>query len=65
MQTELGYVMERLGQMDRASIAVVAKKTKIHFRTITRLLYRESQAPKYKTISKLATHFRTEEQRQQ
>jgi hypothetical protein len=63
MQTDLSYVKEQLARVGRAGWAEAAKKTGIHPRTVSRIAYDETRAPRSDVVGKLAIHFRTQEKR--
>lgn len=65
MLSELSYVRERLSQHKHAEWKGIAAASRVPFRTIKRIAYRETQYPRSDTVGKLALYFRTKEKRAQ
>lgn len=61
--TDLAYVRYQLSLLSTSESREVAKKNKIHPKTLQRILSKETPAPRSDTIGKLAVHFKTIERR--
>jgi hypothetical protein len=61
--TDLSYVRDQLGKLTPTERSQVAKKNKLHPKTLRRILGKKTKGPRSDTIGKLLMHFRTQEQR--
>lgn len=61
--SELEYVKSELAKRTRAEWLVASKKTKVPFRTISRIAYGETPSPRSDTTAALAGFFHAQEER--
>lgn len=63
--TDLAYVRHHLSLLTTSETREVAKKTKIHPKTLKRIATKKTPSPRSDTIGKLAIHLKTVERRKQ
>ena len=61
--TDLSYVRAQLAGLSPQEMAEVAKKNKLHLKTLRRIEAKTTKGPRSDTIGKLLMYFRTKEQR--
>ena len=61
--SELKYVKEQLAKRSRAEWLACSKKTKVPFRTISRIAYGETPSPRSDTTASIAEYFQRIEQK--